>query len=192
MARRQPLPRLLLMTDERMGEALWLALERLPRGSGVVVRHRATAAKERRRLFDRVRAVARRRGLVVLLAGSVRHAIGWRADGVHGPAAGRRAPRPILRSAPAHDAGQLAAAARNKVDLVLLSPVFATRSHPNGVALGVVRWGLLATGRPSGPRLLALGGITVRNFRRLQPLGAEGWAAIDGLGADQNLKVVPR
>ena len=35
MKRRQPLPRVWLMTDERQGDGLWGALERLPRGAGM-------------------------------------------------------------------------------------------------------------------------------------------------------------
>src|SRR5439155_26981070 len=39
MHARHPLPRLWLMTDERQGDGLWAALERMPRGAGVVFRH---------------------------------------------------------------------------------------------------------------------------------------------------------
>ena len=54
------------MTDERQGDALWSALERLPRGAGIVFRHYTLARRERRLLFDRVRRVARRRGLLLV------------------------------------------------------------------------------------------------------------------------------
>ncbi|RYD48780.1 MAG: thiamine phosphate synthase, partial [Sphingomonadales bacterium] len=41
---RHPLiPKLWLMTDERMGDDLWDALKRLPRGSGVIFRHYGVA-----------------------------------------------------------------------------------------------------------------------------------------------------
>ena len=55
MPRRQPLPRLWLMTDERQGEGLWAALERLPKGAGVVFRHYGLRPSERRKLFERIR-----------------------------------------------------------------------------------------------------------------------------------------
>jgi thiamine-phosphate pyrophosphorylase len=38
------------MTDERLGDALWTALRRLPRGAGIVFRHYATPPAERRAL----------------------------------------------------------------------------------------------------------------------------------------------
>ena len=176
MRRRHPLPRLWLMTDERMGEELWQALERLPRGSGVIFRHYKSA--ERRALFERVPAVARRRGLVLLLAGSPRQAVGWRADGAHGGSRHLRAARPLVRTAPAHGARELAAA-QSHAHAVLLSPAFATRSHPGARTLGALRFGLLA--RRGNVPLIALGGMDAKRFRRLAPLGAYGWAAIDSL-----------
>src|SRR5690606_20228941 len=89
MTARQPLPRLWLMTDERMGDDLWAALERMPRGSGAVFRHYGLPSADRGARFERVRRVARRRRLRLLLGGTPRDAIRWRADGVHGRAAGQ-------------------------------------------------------------------------------------------------------
>ena len=174
MHRRQPLPRLWMMTDERQGEGLWRALERLPRGSGIVFRHYGTAPKERRRLFDRARAVARRRGLVLFLAGPPRQARAWGAHGSHGRgiAAGQG-----LRSAAVHSLREIGVATRAGADLLFLSPVFATRSHPDAKPLGRVRFGLIArrTGRP----VVALGGMDARRAGALAGLAAYGWAAID-------------
>lgn len=186
MRPRQSPPRLWLMTDERMGDALWAALEGLPRGSGVIFRHYHSPQPERRRLFDKVRGVTRRRRLVLVLAGRPRHAIGWRADGAHGVAQPYAA-RPMLRTAPAHNRREFEAAARARVDVVFLSPVFPTRSHPGGSALGRVRFGLVVRARRHGaalPRVIALGGMNARRFRRLVALGADGWAAIDAWTAE--------
>ncbi|MFS0738016.1 thiamine phosphate synthase [Sphingomonas sp. 1P06PA] len=182
------IPTLWLMTDERMGAALWPALARLPPGSGVVFRHKRTPAAERRALYDRVRRIARVRRLVLLLAGSTRQAIGWQADGVHGAATGRL-PRGRLRTLPAHDRIELIAARRARADAAFLSPVFATRSHPGAPALGPLRFGLLARG--ASIPVIALGGITSARARRVVGLGAAGWAAIDGLARDQKRKAVP-
>lgn len=174
MRPRHPLPRLWLMTDERQGDALWAALARLPRGSGVILRHRSLPRHQRRHLFEAVRRVARGRALVLLLAGEVRDARAWKADGVHGRTA-RRTPGLIV-SRPAHDARELAAAARAGADLAFLSPVFATRSHPGAPALGRVRFGLLL--RRATIPVAAVGGMDARRARTLPP-GTRGWAAID-------------
>jgi thiamine-phosphate pyrophosphorylase len=167
------------MTDERIGDALWPALAGLPRGSGVIFRHHDTPAAERRRLYDAVRAIAKRRGLTLVLAGSPRQAIGWRADGAHGRSPHIGAARNLVRTSPAHDRRELVAARRAGADLILLSPVFATRSHPGQPALGPVRFGLMVGSPPQ--QVIALGGMTSGRLRRVIALGAYGWAAIDGL-----------
>lgn len=81
------------------------------------------------------------------------------------------------RIARAHDLAELVAARRSGAMLVFVSPVFATRTHPGQRPLGVVRFGLLVRG--AGVPVAALGGMTARRFRRLRPLGATAWGAID-------------
>ncbi|MFV0625388.1 thiamine phosphate synthase [Sphingomonas sp. ac-8] len=170
MRPRQPLPRLWLMTDVRMGEALWTALDRLPRGAGVVFRHYQLSAKERAALFAQVRQIARRRRLVLLVAGAPLPG----ADGRHGPRTrGGRG----LATRPAHHRRELIAAQRAGVDAVFASPVFATRSHPGAAALGRVRFGLMV--RDSAVPVIALGGMNARRAEGLARFGIHGWAAID-------------
>jgi len=184
MPRRQAyLPSVFLMTDERMGDALWEALDRLPRGAAVIFRHYALPPAERRALFDRVRAVARRRGLVLLLAGTPRLAIAWRADGAHGRSPHRTASRPLLRTAPAHDRAEWVAARRTGCDLAFVSPVFATRSHPGKPALGTIRAGLMVGTHRD--RAVLLGGMTRARARSLRSMGFTRWAAIDAWSADR-------
>lgn len=165
MPRRQPLPRLWLMTDERQGDGLWNALERLPKGSGVVFRHYGLAPEERRKLFERVRRVAKRRRLLLLVA----RGKGPRGDGAHGPGRGG------LRSASVHNLRELKVAERVGAVLVFLSPAFPTRSHPGARALGPVRFGLIS--RQARIPIIALGGVDERKARRLPHI--YGWAGID-------------
>jgi thiamine-phosphate pyrophosphorylase len=158
------------MTDERLGDGLWAALRRLPRGSGVVFRHYATPARERRILFRRVVRIARARGLVVVRAGE---RAGFGEDGVHGGARGSG-----LRTAPAHDRREAVAAVRRGVEVVFVSPAFGTRSHPGGKTLGARAARRVCQGLPVVA--IALGGMDARRFRRLT--GFDGWAAIDAWG----------
>ena len=180
MQRRQPLPRLWLMTDERQGDGLWDALERLPRGAGIVFRHYSLPAPERRRLFARIRRVARRKGLVLLSAGGFLPA----ADGVHG-ARGRGG----LRSAAVHNLQELKAAERQGVHLAFVSPVFPTRSHPHARTLGRIGFGLIV--RQARIPIIALGGVDARKGESLRALGAYGWAGIDAWSEDQKRNAVP-
>ncbi|MBV9931944.1 MAG: thiamine phosphate synthase [Alphaproteobacteria bacterium] len=165
MRRRQPLPRLWLMTDERQGEALWAALDRLPRGAGIVFRHYGLEERQRRALFERLRPEARRRGLVLVTAGRGLP----RADGVHN----RRGPG--LRTASAHNLREIRRAERRGAEILFLSPVFATRSHPGAGLLGPRRFARLA--RLTRLPVVALGGMDAARFDALR--GAYGWAGID-------------
>jgi thiamine-phosphate pyrophosphorylase len=164
-----------MLTDERQGESLWEAIARLPRGSGIVFRHYRLSSGKRRQLFERVRSLARRRRLLLLLAGKPSLAVAWRADGSHGRGNDRRHAR--IRTAPAHDLRELRAAERAGADLAFLSPLFATRSHPGTPCLGTLRFGRLV--RQARIPIIALGGMNARRWRRIAPLGADGWAAID-------------
>ncbi len=168
MHRRQPLPRLWLMTDERQGEGLWDALERLPRGSGIVFRHYSLPPAARKALFRKVERAARKRRLLILAAGA--QALG--ADGTHGH---RRKQRGRLSSAPVHRLREIRAAERAGADLLFLSPVFPTRSHPGATTLG--RMGFASLARRTRLPVIALGGMDERRARGLQ--NAYGWAAID-------------
>jgi len=162
------------MTDERQGEALWTALERLPRGAGVIFRHYSQPLAERRALFAAIAQICRRRGLVLVRSGEARMP-GER--GVHG----RSSRRVVgLRTWPAHNLREVLAGRRMGADAILISPVFATRSHPGQRPLGVVRASRLA--QAAAGRAIALGGVNQRSFGRLRGTGFTGWAAIDGLG----------
>jgi thiamine-phosphate pyrophosphorylase len=180
---RKKLPMIWLMTDERVGDAALLAaVARLPKGkAGIIFRHYRTAAKERRALFDRVARIARRRRLVLMLGGTARQARGWRADGWHGED-GRRVGEALLHSRPVHDGREMIAALRRRADLVFLSPLFPTRSHPGGRALGRARFAALA--RRADMPVIALGGVRAAHRPMLKGIGASGWAAIDGLSVE--------
>lgn len=154
-------PTVWLMTDPRLGEALLDAVRRLPPRAGVVWRGGAWAD------YRAVRRVVRARRLVIVSKG--RRLPG--ADGVHnGRGTG-------IRTRAAHDARELDAAIRARADMVFVSPVFATRSHPEGATLGMRGFARLAARAPIG--VIALGGLTPARFIRLRRHGADGWAAID-------------
>jgi thiamine-phosphate pyrophosphorylase len=165
MSARQPLPHLWLMTDERLGDGVLAAVARLPAGAGTVFRHYSLAESRRRALFEAVRLAAPG---PVLLAGPPEQALAWGADGSHGTGAG-------MTTAPVHNLAEIRAAEAGGAALLFLSPVFATRSHPNAPTLGPEGFAALA-GQTRLP-VVALGGM---NAGRAQALsGAYGWAGID-------------
>jgi thiamine-phosphate pyrophosphorylase len=172
MRRADALPTIWLVTDERLGETLWPAIKALPRGAGIVFRHHATDSATRRALFARIRTMARQRGLTLIRAGATRLP---GEQGVHN-GAGRG-----LRSAAVHSLAEGLAARRRGVDVIFVSPVFATRSHPGAPALGALRAAMIA--RVAGLPAIALGGMDARRFRRVKTLGFHGWAGIDAWAA---------
>jgi len=152
------------MTDERMGEKLFEAIERLPAGAGIVFRHYSLAQSERRALFERVVSAAREHALLVVAAGPLRG-----GDGTHNGAG------PGLRTASAHNLREIRRAERRGADLIFLSPVYATRSHAAARPLGPRRFARIA--RQARVPVIALGGMNEARFRELR--GAYGWAGID-------------
>jgi thiamine-phosphate pyrophosphorylase len=160
------------MTDERMGDSLLPAIEALPRGAGIVFRHHATSLATRRALFRRVAQVARRKHLMLIRAGA--EPLGRGEAGVHGDV---RPVRPGLRTWPAHLRAQAIAGKRAGAELLFVSPVYPTRSHPGAPALGPLRAAKIARGL--GLKTIALGGMDSIRFARLQGLDFHGWAAID-------------
>lgn len=138
----------------------------------------------------------------ISLAGDPRHAQPLKLD-IHVP---QWASSPLLAdqlryarhargaviSASAHNLGEIRRAAQLGADLVLISPVFATASHPGARPLGLTRFAQLArAARQLGLRPVALGGIHVGNYRQLRAaLGPyPDLAGIDGIGAIPSLYI---
>ncbi|MEC9345110.1 MAG: thiamine phosphate synthase [Pseudomonadota bacterium] len=158
------------------------ALGRLPAGAAVILRD--AGHPEREAVARALRAATSRRGQVLLVSGDPELADRVRADGLHlperdvGGAAARtwrrRNPHRLL-SAAAHSLAALRRAAGSGCDVVLLSPVFPTASHPGAPALGPYRAAAMA--RSVGVPVLALGGVEAGTLGRLPPVFA-GIAAI--------------
>ena len=175
--RTMPLPRIWLMTDPRFSDDLLPAIRRLPFRSGVIFRHYGLAADARRMLFKQVRRICRQRGHILLLAGDERTARAWHADGCHIRDHRRQSKRSI-RSAAVHNRTELAQSLRSDVDLVMISPMFATASHPGVRPMGRMKFMALAK-RANGAAVIALGGMTARKAATLDKRIVHGWAAID-------------
>ena len=75
-----------------------------------------------------------------------------------------------------HDMRELAQALLRRTSLILISPLYPTRSHPEWEPLPLMRAATLA--HLAGRRAIALGGIDARRYARLAQLGFSGWAGI--------------
>jgi thiamine-phosphate pyrophosphorylase len=170
------LPKVWLISDARIDASLEAAIDRLPRGSGFVFRHYHLPPADRRERFLQLAAHARRRGHRVVLAGAVAQARRWGAEGAYGPPARLSRGAPLLRFMTVHSLREIGRANRLRAEAVLLSPVFATRTHPSARWLGPARFRLLAAW--SRVPVIALGGM---NAGRARAIGATHWAAIESL-----------
>ena len=178
MAANQPSwPRQWLMTDERIGDRLWEAIDHLPFGrGGVVFRHYSLSEEVRLKLGIAIAAAARRRELVLAVAGSARLAEQLGAALRHNPAE----PADLPISLSVHDEAEAARACELGAELAFVSPVHATPSHPGCSPLGTGR--AAAWARLVGCPAIALGGMNPARFAALEqayPSLFYGFAGID-------------
>ena len=159
------------MTDPRLSDGLGAAVRKLPAGSGVVFRHYHLSEAERRALFRRIARICRQRGHFLVLAGPD----DWSADGVHGKP--RVRPDQIL-TMPVHSVNEIRQAQAMGADLIFLSPLFPTRSHPGGRVLGLMQFSRLAK-LAGNAKVIALGGMARNKAQSITRRVAYGWAAID-------------
>jgi thiamine-phosphate pyrophosphorylase len=173
--RQRDWPRAWLMTDERMGEKLWTAIDRLPiKHAGIVFRHYSLRDDDRATLARRVADICHRKSLALAVAGDEDLALTVGADLVHNP------PEPALRlpfSQSVHSLGEAETARVAGAAIVFVSPIFRTRSHPGTRLLGRPLAGRIA--QAAGVPAIALGGMDALRFARLQRDGFYGWAGID-------------
>ncbi|WP_338241790.1 thiamine phosphate synthase [Aurantiacibacter hainanensis] len=170
------LPNLWLLSDERNDSMVETALAALPRGNAFVFRHYHLNPAERKARFDRLAAICRRHDHLLVLSGTSKEAQDWGADGAYGPARKLDRVCGIGRFATVHDLLEMSRAERYGIDAMFLSPVFPTRSHPDGSCLGKEHFLFMAS-KANAP-VIALGGM---NAERAAELGWNRWAAIDGL-----------
>ena len=122
------------------------ALKLLPRGSGVLLLSRLTPAQDRQ-----LRHLARSRNLTIV----------------------KEAPGNWIR---VHNLRELTHALLHRSRMILLSPLYPTRSHPDWTPMARMRAAALA--RLTNRTAIALGGMNHRRFVTVAPLGFVGWAGI--------------
>jgi thiamine-phosphate pyrophosphorylase len=175
------LPSLILVTDEQRLPDPLASVAQLRAGDAVLLRHYGEPKRRDLAFALAARCRAARVLLIVALDLDLARAVG--ADGVHfpqgvAPRGGRSAQAAgLLVTVAAHDGPALVTAFRIGADAALVSPVFATASHPGASTLGVVRFAALV--RDSKVPVYALGGISAGSAGRLRHSGAVGIAAVE-------------
>ena len=178
---RKALPALLFLSDPARTPDPEAVARGLPRGAAIVYRHFGAPDADAR--ARRLKAIARDRGLRLLIGQDAALAARVGADGVHLPERLAHRAGPLKRAHPAwlvtSAAHSLGAARRAHADAVVISVAFPSRSASAGAALGPIR--LAALVRAAGRSAYALGGIDNKTARRLKDTGLVGLAAVEGL-----------
>lgn len=175
---RKPLPHLLYFTDPDRTPDPEAIATRLPRGAAIV--YRAFGAADARAVALRLKAIARRRGLKLLIGADEALAGQVGADGLHLPerlasrAARISARHPTwLITAAAHSPR----AARVPVDAVVVSAIFPSNSPSAGKPMGPMRLAQIV--RLAQSPVYALGGVNQTTAARLLASGVVGIAGVE-------------
>ena len=170
----KPWPRQWLMTDERMGDRLWEAIDRLPYDSGgIVFRHYGVEPEKREIIAQRVADLCRKRGHVLGVARDLDYAHWLGARLVHNP---REPTGDLPFSRAVHSIAEAEAARAEGAALVFVSPVRETRSHPGQLPLGRTKAARIA--KAAGVPAIALGGMDYYAWIGMRD-AFHGWAGID-------------
>jgi 8-oxo-dGTP diphosphatase len=181
------LPQVYAITHaSRYGEDAFMERLRTALDRGVrllQVRERDMPVAEMTRFTGRVVALAREYGAQVLINGDVDIAQTTGADGVHLQAGQlmqhQTPPATRLWAASCHNREELLHAARLGADLVVLSPVLPTPSHPGAPTLGWDTFAELCLDLPMP--VFALGGMQLDMLETAMTHSAHGVALLSGI-----------
>jgi thiamine-phosphate pyrophosphorylase len=172
---------LAFLTDRTRAPEPEIIIAALPPGAAVILRDYETP--DRSALAQKLNALCHARSVLFLVGANLTLAHDIGADGVHFPSWANTRPTPgMIATAACHSARELEKAAAAGAQLALLSPVFATQSHPESEPLGAAQFKSIA--RTSPLPVLALGGVDETNAAGLAGRNVTGFAAISGFLPD--------
>ena len=194
-----PIPSLLLITDSTVCTDLTATVASALQGgvTHVLLREKKMAAAPLTQLAKQLLDVTNRFGAYLLIHDRLDVALVVQAAGVHLPESGlatgaarqqldgggnsmrSRQPMKRLLGRSCHSAEGARQALQEGADYVTLSPLFATRSHPDRQPLGLSHFSSMCAEIP-GP-VLALGGVHADNVAQAMQHGAAGVAMIRGI-----------
>jgi thiamine-phosphate pyrophosphorylase len=188
---------LAFLTDRARAPHPELIARALPAGEALIYRDYDDPARAARGAA--LQSICAARGVLFLVGSDADLARRLRADGVHLRAEDLRSQPPslsalglppsktrgggLLLTAACHAADEIALAAALSADAIFLSPVFATRSHPDVCSLGAAEFRRLAAF--SRAPVIALGGVDETNALSLAAPNVGGFAAIGAFAPRQ-------
>ncbi len=176
-------PTLWFFTDHERNPEPYNILNQLPKNTGIVFRD--YNAKRRKKMALKMADFCNKNKLILLIAGDTKLALEVGASGVHIPEYNKfnlpylkpNKPNWIV-SASVHNQHMLKKVTSFGVNIIFLSPIFYTSSHPYGKTLGIHNLRRLT--KEFSIFSIALGGINKNSISKLNGSGINGIAAISG------------
>lgn len=169
------------MTDATKLRNPCAVARRMPARSALILRDYTHPA--RTALAFRLRNICHQREIALFIGADIALAKHCDADGIHFPSWMQpRAVKGFMTSAACHNQSEITRAHARGIDAAILSPAFATTSHPGSKTLGPDQFKQMAA--QARLPIIALGGITANNADQLSGKNVVGIAAISAFIAD--------
>ena len=143
-------------------------------------------------LIIKIKKICKKDGRKFFLANNIRMAISLNLDGVYLPSFNKNLninminiKKKFTLIGSAHSVKEIRIKEKQGVKLIFISPLFKTKK--NKTFLNPVRFNLLA--QKTTRRVIALGGINSKNFKKLNLVRACGFAGISYFENDDNIRI---
>lgn len=165
------LPAMFFFTDRKRFDDIFSVISKLPQNSAIIIREYDLNFKEKLDFARKILKITKLKNIKVFVGKDVKLAKKIKADGIHFSDLDKniklaKIPKNILVSYSCHNEKSLALARKIKADLVFLSPIFKTESHPNQKPIGTYL--LRKFARQNELPTYALGGINDKNVKLLK------------------------
>lgn len=195
------LPKIYPITDTRLsGLSHAEQVERLIEGGAEIIqlREKYASPKEFYETADEALKIARRRNVKIIINDRVDIALALKADGVHlgqtdlPPEQARKIlGEKVIIGFSTHTPEQAAEAFKLPIDYLAIGPLFATATKKNPENTVGIEGVKNARENVGDFPIVAIGGITLENYRQVLEAGANSAAVISDLFSDPN-KIVER
>ena len=172
------IPYLWFFTDEIKTKNIPEILLKLPRLSGVVIRN--YSSPDREKIIKSSSRISKRKNFFILVGQNCQSY--GNINGIHLPKWHnqiRKKHKKHIISISVHGMKDVRKVINSRADIIFLSSVFRSSSHPEINPLGIIKFGLIA--RNLCKPVIALGGINDSNIKKLKISPINGIAAIDSL-----------
>jgi thiamine-phosphate pyrophosphorylase len=176
------LPKIFFFTDRKRLDDVFEVVTNLPKNSAVIIREYDLNFTKRLNFALKIRDIAKKNSLKILVGKDAKLAAKIKADGLHlSDLEGFRRfnhylNKNLLVSYSCHSEKSIRKAQKYGCNLIFYSPIFPTKSHPNQKAIGVLalRKLTLKTKIP----IYALGGVSIQNIKILRNSRVAGFGGI--------------